>query len=232
MRADPATASVLAVDDRPEVLRTIERALGDRFYCACATGTAEARALLDRREFDLALCDIEMPGESGLELAEQIVDGHPGTAVVLVTGVDDPEVARRALDFGTHGYLVKPFWPGQLLITAMNALRRRDLEKAQEAHAKALEDRLQDLMDWAPVPVYIKGLDRRYLLANRVAHEIAGLEPNELIGLSDSDIMSPEAERLVAESDRRILEGCGTVQGEESLEMGGEERTFFSVKFP
>ncbi|HWB69908.1 MAG TPA: HD domain-containing phosphohydrolase, partial [Solirubrobacterales bacterium] len=220
------------VDDRPEVLRLIERALSGSFRCDCATGAVEARALLSRRRFDLALCDIEMPGESGLELAEEIAAEHSGTAVVLVTGVDDPEVARRAFDFGTHGYLVKPFWPGQLLITAMNALCRRDLERAQQAHAKALEDRLQDLMDWAPVPVYIKDLDRRYLLANRVAHEVAGLEPNELIGLSDSDIMPPAAARLVAESDRRILAGGEAVQIEETLEVGGEERTFFSVKFP
>ena len=55
--------------------------------------------------------------------------------MVLVTGVDDPEVAEKAFELGASGYLVKPFWPGQLTITAMNALRRHELELAQEAHA-------------------------------------------------------------------------------------------------
>ena len=40
-------------------------------------------------------------------------------------------MAAQAFDFGVHGYLVKPFWPGQLLITTMNALRRRELEIAE-----------------------------------------------------------------------------------------------------
>ncbi|HWA55016.1 MAG TPA: HD domain-containing phosphohydrolase [Solirubrobacterales bacterium] len=224
--------TILATDDRPEVLRLIERTLKERFDCEFAGGVREARGKLREAEFDLALCDIQMPEESGLTLADEIVRQYPQTAVVLVTGEDDPEIAKEAFGFGVHGYLVKPFWPGQLLITAMNALRRRDLEIAERAHSQALEDRLQMLMDRAPVPIYIKDRERRYLLANRVAHEIAGLTPNELVGRRDEDIMSPEAERIVAESDRRILaEGC-THQAEETLTVGDEERTYFSVKFP
>jgi len=160
------------------------------------------------------------------------VRDHPDTAVVLVTGVDDSAVAKRAFELGAHGYLVKPFWPGQLLITAMNALRQRDLELAQRAHSRALEERLQTLMDRAPVPVYIKDAKRRYLLANRVAHEVAGLEPNQLIGLTDAEIMSPEAERLASESDHQVLDGVGTYEAEETITVGAEERTFLTVKFP
>jgi putative two-component system response regulator len=133
---------------------------------------------------------------------------------------------------GANGYLVKPFWPGQLLITAMNALRQRELEIAQRAHNKALEDRLQILMDRAPVPIYIKDSDRRYLLANRVAHEVAGLDAGELIGLCDTDIMPPDAERQVAETDRLVLGEGGTYEAEETLQVGDDVRTFLTVKFP
>lgn len=224
---------ILVTDDRPEILRLIDRALGERFECEFAGSVEEARCRLSERgAFDLALCDIEMPGESGLVLVEEIARDHLDTAIVLVTGVDDTAVANRAFELGAHGYLVKPFWPGQLLITVINALRRRELEISQRAHSRALEERLQMLMDRAPVPIYIKDRERRYLLANRVAHEVAGLEPNALVGRLDADIMSPEAEELVAESDRRVLEDGLTHQAEETLRMGEEERTFFSVKFP
>jgi putative two-component system response regulator len=91
-------------------------------------------------EFDLALCDIQMPGESGLVLIEEIADRHPDMAIVLVTGVDDPEIAEKTFRLGAHGYLVKPFWPGQLLITTMNALRQRDLEMAEKARSRVLLD--------------------------------------------------------------------------------------------
>ncbi len=122
---------ILATDDRPEVLRLIDRTLGKRFRCEFASSVAEARRKLIEKEFELALCDIQMPGESGLVLVEEIAERHPDMAIVLVTGVDDPKVAEKTLRLGAHGYLVKPFWPGQLLITTMNALRQRDLEMAE-----------------------------------------------------------------------------------------------------
>jgi PAS domain S-box-containing protein len=227
------SARILATDDRPEILRLIDRSLGDRYVCEFAGSVEEARRKLAKAgSFHLALCDIQMPGESGLVLVEEISRDHPDTAIVLVTGVDDAEVAKRAFEMGAHGYLVKPFWPGQLLITTMNALRQRELEIAQRAHNKALEDRLQALMDRAPVPIYIKNADRRYLLANRVAHEVAGMGPGELVGLRDADIMPPEAERQVAETDRKVLEKGGTYEAEETLQVGADVRTFFTVKFP
>jgi PAS domain S-box-containing protein len=226
-------ARILATDDRPEILRLIDRSLGERYACEFASSVEDARGRLAQNgEFHLALCDIQMPNESGLVLVEEIARDHPDTAIVLVTGVDDAEVAKQAFSMGAHGYLVKPFWPGQLLITTMNALRQRELEIAQRAHSRALEERLQMLMDRAPVPIYIKDGDRRYMLANRVAHEVASLEPNELIGLTDKDIMPPEAEQRVAESDRRILDTGDTYEAEETMVVGEEERTFFTVKFP
>jgi putative two-component system response regulator len=229
--AELVPARVLATDDRPEILRLVHRTLGERYRCEFAGSVGEAREKLTGSAFDLALCDIQMPGESGLVLVEEIARDHPTTAVVLVTGMDDSEVAERAFELGAHGYLVKPFWPGQLLITAMNALRQRSLEKAQEAHGKAMEDRLQMLMEKAPVPIYIKDTERRYVLANRAAHEVLGLEPNNLLGRTDREISSPENERLAATSDEQVL-GGGTYQQEDLVTIGHSERAFFTVKFP
>ncbi len=232
LSAKPEPARILATDDRPEILQLIDRTLGVHHKCEFASSVEGARGKLAAAAFDLALCDIQMPGESGLTLVDEIARDHPDTAIVLVTGVDDPEVAKQAFEMGAHGYLVKPFWPGQLQITTMNALRQRKLELAQKAHSKALEDRLQILMDRAPVPIYIKDRNRRYVLANRVAHEVAGLKSGELIGLGDTDIMPPEAERLVAESDRKVLEQGGSYEAEETLQVGDRQRTFLTVKFP
>jgi PAS domain S-box-containing protein len=227
------SARILVTDDRPEILRLVDRSLGEHFDCELAGSVEEARAKLSENGgFELALCDIEMPGESGLVLVEELATEHPDTAIVLVTGVDDAEVARRAFELGAHGYLIKPFWPGQLLITAINALRRRELEIAQRVHSKALEERLQILMDRAPVPIYIKGRDRRYLLANRVAHEVASLDPPDLVGLLDADFMPPEDEERVAATDRLILHEGGTCESEETLQVGDVVRTFLTVKFP
>ena len=134
---------------------------------------------------------------------------------------------------GAHGYLVKPFWPGQLLITTMNALRQRELELAQKAHSKALEERLQTLMDRAPVPDLHQGHGAP--LRARQPGCPRGRRAGGRTSWSasrDADIMPAEAERRVAESDRRILEHGGTYEAEETLRVGEQERTFLTVKFP
>ena len=225
-------ARILAIDDRPEILRLIRRTLGEHYACNLAGGGAEARELLERGPYELALCDIQMPGESGLDLIEEILARWPRTSVVMVTGVDDPEVAERALEIGAHGYLVKPFSSGQLLIIAKTALRRRELELAQEAHTRTLEERLQALMDRAPVPVFIKDRDLRYMLANRVAHEYAGLDPGELVGRTDEAFMAPESARSTNESDQEVLATGHAVEIEEELGFESGERSFLTVKFP
>ncbi|MDQ3724794.1 MAG: PAS domain-containing protein [Actinomycetota bacterium] len=227
-----ASARILAIDDSPEILRVVERTLSERFECRLAGDVPEARDRLAAEDFDLVLCDIQLPGESGLELVEEMRSDRSGTAVVLITGMDDPGVVNRALELGVHGYLVKPFWPGQLLITAQTALRRRSLEAAERHRRRTFEEQIQAAMNRAPVPIYVKNLDCRYVLANEVSHEVLGLEPGEMIGKTDAEMLPPESARLVEETDRRVLSNAESFEREETLRIGQSERTFLTVKFP
>ncbi|MGV1048562.1 MAG: HD domain-containing phosphohydrolase [Solirubrobacterales bacterium] len=228
-------ARVLVTADEPEMLRLVDRALGKKYRCEFAATIAQAHKKLASTPFELALCDVQMFAGSGLALAEEITEEHADTAVVLVTDKDDPEVARKAFGLGghgVHGYLVKPFWPGQLLITTMNALRRRELEAAELSHWRNLEDRRQAIIDRAPLPIYVKDDAYRYVFANPQAEELAGREEGQVVGLTDEAIMSPaELERSRA-VDRRILSEQITYEAEEAIEIEGEERTFQTVKFP
>ncbi len=219
-------------DDRPEMLHVIDRALGKRYACEFASNVEQAREKLAAGTFHLALCDIHVAGESGLLLAEEIIGKHPDTAVVLVTGEDNPEVAEQAFGFGAHGYLVKPFWPGQLLITTMNALRRRELEISGRAHSRNLEERLQKIIDMAPIPIYAKDASHRYVVTNAKADELAGLRRGQLIGQTDEAIMSPGGAEAAGGIDRRIFDGGSTYDAEETMAIDGIERTFKTVKFP
>jgi putative two-component system response regulator len=225
-------ARILAIDDNPEILRVVERSLGQGFDCEFAQDVPSGRQKLAADRYDLVLCDIQLPGESGLVLVEELVRERPETAVAMITGMDDREVVDRALELGVHGYLVKPFWPGQLLITAQTALRRRDLEAAEKLRRRTLEEQIQAAMDRAPVPIYVKDLDRRYLLANRVTHELVGAEPGEMVGRTDAELLPPEVEMLIRESDMRVLRGQEPVEREETFRTEGGERTFLTVKFP
>ena len=133
----------MVVDDEELVRTSLTRILEAAGYeCDSASDTATAREKIGLGFFELVLCDIQMPGESGIELIQQIARERPDTAIVMVTGEDDPEIARQAMELGAYGYVVKPFTPNEILINVMNALKRVDLERGRRLHAEELEEKL------------------------------------------------------------------------------------------
>lgn len=146
------TAATLIVDDDPVVADLLSRILTDEGYqCTTAGSGEEARDRLAESEYALALVDVMMPGESGLELVADMVTRHPCMAVVMVTGVDDPAIAERATESGVYGYIVKPFRPNDVVITVSNASHRRcaDIERdAYERHLnRHIHEQTADLED-------------------------------------------------------------------------------------
>ena len=236
---DPPTAGaakaltrILVTDDRPEMLHRIETVLGKLFSCEFASSVEEARLKLDAGSFELAVCDVHEEGKPGLELAEEIIEGRPGTAVLLVTREEDPAVARRAFALGVHGYLVEPLQRGQLLITVTSALRRRNSEIAARALRLNLEERFQTIIDMAPIPIYVKDASHHYVIANAKADQLAGLGRGKLVGRADATIMSPGPTESASGVDGRVLGGGSVYDAEEVMVTDGIERTFKTVKFP
>ncbi len=136
---------ILIVDDDETVRSMLTRMLGRHGYgCESAVNGAEAREALVRAPFEIALCDLNMPGETGLELVEHITAEHPETATIMVTGADDSTIAEKALGLGTYGYVIKPFYNNELLINIANALRRRRLELESRKHRTALENAVRE----------------------------------------------------------------------------------------
>jgi putative two-component system response regulator len=109
----------------------------------------EALEWLRRQPFDLMLCDICMPGPSGLDLARLARDRYPNVAMIMLTAVDDPAAGDAAISAGVFGYLIKPFRPNEVLVMIANALRRRKLElehlDRQEMLEQLLEARTKEL---------------------------------------------------------------------------------------
>jgi cyclic di-GMP phosphodiesterase len=84
-------------------------------------------------------CDVNMPGESGLELVRSAVGLDSELVVIMLTGIDDPAVAEEALAIGAHSYVVKPIEPNEALINVASGLRRRALEIERRAYVRELE---------------------------------------------------------------------------------------------
>lgn len=73
-----------------------------------AYDVGQAKELLSEREADVVILDIEMPGQSGLELAEWLREQHPHAEVIFLTGHANFNYAQKALSMGAFRYLLKP----------------------------------------------------------------------------------------------------------------------------
>ena len=133
-------ASILIVDDEESVRRLLGRILEiDGYEFSLAAGAAEARKSLNDEDFDMILCDVKMPGESGIDFIRYALSEYPDTAVIMISAEDDPEIAETALEMGAYGYIIKPFKPTEVRINVSNALRRRKLEIDNRTHRENLE---------------------------------------------------------------------------------------------
>lgn len=138
-------ASILIVDDEEQIRRMLSRILERHGYaCTVAADAREARKCLEAQAFDLVLSDVNMPGESGVELARHIDSEYEDTAVIMATGVDDPQVADTAIQVGIYGYIIKPLDMNEVLINIRNSLRRRELEIANRKYRRDLEQMVEE----------------------------------------------------------------------------------------
>ena len=91
---------------------------------------------------EVALVDLELGGEPGSALLDETWVRDLDTAIVVLTGSDDVDVANESFENGASGYVVKPFTPNELLMQVSSALRRRDLERAVADHVRELEHKV------------------------------------------------------------------------------------------
>lgn len=140
-----AGARILIVDDEESTRHMLGRLLqGYGYHCSLAADPHDARRQLAQDQFALLLCDVNMPGESGMQLIRHVLHEYPTTATVMVTGLDDHQLANVALEIGAYGYIIKPFEANEVLINVANALRRRRLEIENRAHRMRLEQVVQE----------------------------------------------------------------------------------------
>jgi CheY-like chemotaxis protein len=109
---------VLVVDDEREVLDEVMAVLAKAsFACRCCTTSEEAMAAVQAMPPDLIVCDVNLQGESGLELCEQIkhLPGLEEVPIMFLSGAQLPDIIRRSYASGGIYCLRKPFDPDVLV---------------------------------------------------------------------------------------------------------------------
>jgi len=127
-------ASLLVIDDEPNILTTVRRALDLEGYAVEVAGSGAAGlAKLAEHDIDLVLLDVMMPGESGLEVLPKIRERHPDVAVVMMSGNATIETAVQATKLGAKDFIEKPLSSGdKLVLTISNVLELARLSRENQ----------------------------------------------------------------------------------------------------
>jgi DNA-binding NtrC family response regulator len=116
--------TVLVIDDEPNILTTVRRALEIEGYQVETSSSGQAGLTrLGECEVDVVLLDVMMPGGGGLEVLPRIRATHPGVSVVMMSGNATIETAVQATKLGAHDFVEKPLSSDKLLLTLQNTLQ-------------------------------------------------------------------------------------------------------------
>lgn len=99
---------ILVVDDSVETLEIFSVQLGASYTVFTATSLREGRKLLEMNRFDVAIIDLILPGENGLDLIQEVKQNYPYTAVIAISGQATIESAVTAMKLGANEFIVKP----------------------------------------------------------------------------------------------------------------------------
>ncbi|MCK5349070.1 MAG: PAS domain S-box protein, partial [Desulfobacula sp.] len=153
---------------------------------------------LKSNKVEIVLCDIGLPGESGLDLTKFIIETYENIIVIMLSASDDLKTSEQAIENGAFSYLVKPVKPSQLRISIANALKIWEYQKIIREQQIELEEKIKHLeqttselekseeqfrsiFDNIQEGFYRAGMDGKIIMANPVAVKIMGYNSFEEI---------------------------------------------------
>jgi diguanylate cyclase len=221
---------VLLVEDSPADARLIQENLrgsswSKRINLKHVTSLADASAALQQDRYDCVLLDLGLPDGRGVQGVSMLREASPGTAIVVMTGLDDEQTAIAALKLGAQEYTVKGMPAGELLV--------RLLRHAIERHHMLDElNKLREQEYFQATHDMLTGLPNRQLFADRAGQmveqarrqgaqiavcyiDLDGFKPvNDTYGHAVGDLLL----KSVAEEVRQAIRASDT-----AARLGGDE---------
>ena len=139
---------VLVVDDDADVqdlLNTYLSAQG--MEIATADNGVDALKKLKEKDFSIIISDIMMPEMGGIELLKRTTKEYPETATLMLTSMDETQIATQAMQVGAYDYILKPVDFVQLNLCIQNALAKQRLIRENRAYKQQLEKMVREQGD-------------------------------------------------------------------------------------
>ncbi|MCP5043661.1 MAG: sigma-54-dependent Fis family transcriptional regulator [bacterium] len=132
---------ILIVDDEEAILESLDFTLGSEYRVFTANNGRDGLEIFASEEIALVIADQNMPGMSGVEFLEKVIDRDPRAIRMMLTGYADISSLARAINTGRiYRYITKPWEPDELRINVKRALESYALSSENSALAGALAE--------------------------------------------------------------------------------------------
>ena len=121
---------VLLIEDEEPIRRVLYRILyeeDDAYQVTEAVDGKEGLAFLNKKQFDLVLCDIKMPKMDGIEVLQETNKKNINVPFIMLTGHGNVETAVEAMKLGAYDFISKPPDLNRLLTSVRHALENKSL---------------------------------------------------------------------------------------------------------
>ncbi|MFN3476424.1 MAG: sigma-54-dependent transcriptional regulator, partial [Candidatus Methylomirabilales bacterium] len=136
--------ALLVVDDDQVACRLLQEVLAREGYqVEAAFSGREAFEKTGAALFDVVLCDVRMPDQSGLEVLRALKRLSPETIVIMMTAFGSIETAIEAIKEGAYDYISKPFKLEEVKLTVKRALDHQRLLRENLRFRQELKERYQ-----------------------------------------------------------------------------------------
>ena len=130
---------VLVVDDEQNLRHMLQTLLKREGYEPVGVPSVESALLeLEDRPYDIVITDLRMPGQSGLDLVDEIRRRKMDTTVVVMTAYGSREIAIEAMKHGAYDYISKPFEADELVLLLRKAEERERLFRENQTLHKQI----------------------------------------------------------------------------------------------
>jgi len=187
---------ILVIDDDPDFAASLKLILeSENYQPLLAYSEEEALESIRKNAVDLALIDIRLGQDNGIDLLPKLKEIQPDILCVMVTGFGSVETAVQALNNGAYDYLRKPVNPGELLATLRRGFEKIRLIKEKQVMAGTLseiEQQIKASFNQAAIGIAHLSLKGAWLTCNNKFCQITGYKQEELLKISVFDISHPK----------------------------------------
>jgi PAS domain S-box-containing protein len=174
---------LLIVEDDIIDRKLLERLLAQSSLGACEVQSADRLAgaleLLQDHSFDIVLLDLGLPDSQGMESAIRLQTQAPQTPIIVLSGLDDADVATQAVQIGVQDYLIKGQVDANLL---MRAVRYAVERKKAERQLQAAELRYRTIFENSAVAIMMVDESKKLVSWNKFTEQLLGMTEDQLLG--------------------------------------------------